>query len=319
MQAGRNATSVNNSIFIGAQAGYAQGAIANVCIIGGAFVSKITQMYVGSGVTHTAPQTVTIQATGGSGTDIAGGGTTIAGGKATGSAAGGSVKIQTSVAGASGSTLQTLADRLEVTAAGNMLFGTTVTKPSASSGPTFCIKSSTGNPTLAGTNAAFFSKDVAGTVEAFAIDSGSAATQLTGHADDAPPAFYEVGPKKGERVGRREIPWRGIVRDGTTYHGLVEWTYEIRRPTGSAKPYTVRESFAQYTARMTADGQMTAEQAATYVPQNVANENTARNTAWQAKRQAWLDELAIWRRKPRSIRGDMPRFHDPKPIPVQVS
>ncbi|OQC35320.1 MAG: hypothetical protein BWX64_02514 [Acidobacteria bacterium ADurb.Bin051] len=55
-----------------------------------------------------------VNATGGSGTDIAGASLTLAGGKGTGNAAGGSVVIQTSAPGASGTTLQTLATRVTV-------------------------------------------------------------------------------------------------------------------------------------------------------------------------------------------------------------
>lgn len=73
------------------------------------------QLYVGAGgTTAAAPASVVVNATGGSGTDIAGASLTLAGGKGTGDAAGGSVVIQTSDPGASGTTLQTLATRVTV-------------------------------------------------------------------------------------------------------------------------------------------------------------------------------------------------------------
>jgi hypothetical protein len=65
-------------------------------------------------VTDNDPNGIAINAAGGSGTNIAGASLTLAGGKGTGNAAGGSVKLQTSVAGASGTTLQTLTDVLSV-------------------------------------------------------------------------------------------------------------------------------------------------------------------------------------------------------------
>ena len=73
--------------------------------------NSITQVYIGSGVTNSTPASFTLNATGGSGTNIAGAALTIAGGKGTGNSAGGDVIEQTSVKGASGTTLQTLGDR----------------------------------------------------------------------------------------------------------------------------------------------------------------------------------------------------------------
>lgn len=82
--------------------------------------------YWGQGVTSTAPDSVfSFNATGGSGTDIAGGGLTLAGGKGTGNAAGGSLFFQTSVGGASGTTLQTQATRLTIAAVGSNITAST--------------------------------------------------------------------------------------------------------------------------------------------------------------------------------------------------
>ncbi len=67
--------------------------------------------YFGNGPVNAAPITATINGTGGSGTDIAGGTIQIAGGQATGNAASGSVKLQTSIVGASSTALQSLVDR----------------------------------------------------------------------------------------------------------------------------------------------------------------------------------------------------------------
>lgn len=73
------------------------------------------QFYIGAGgTTAAAPASVVVNATGGSGTDIAGASLTLAGGKGTGNAAGGNVLIQTSDPGSTGTTLQTLATRITV-------------------------------------------------------------------------------------------------------------------------------------------------------------------------------------------------------------
>lgn len=82
--------------------------------------------------THATPTAVTLNGTGGSGTNIAGGALQIAGGKGTGNAAGGSVKIQASTAGASGTTLQTLATVAEFGPATIGFYGVTpVARPAA--------------------------------------------------------------------------------------------------------------------------------------------------------------------------------------------
>ncbi|MCA9334177.1 tail fiber domain-containing protein, partial [Candidatus Saccharibacteria bacterium] len=70
--------------------------------------TSITNVYVGKGFTNASPANVAINATGGSGTDIAGATITIAGGRGTGSAIGGAINFQTTAAGASGSTARTL-------------------------------------------------------------------------------------------------------------------------------------------------------------------------------------------------------------------
>lgn len=82
---------------------------------------EITDVYIGSGVTNTSPLGVTYNATGGSGTNIAGAALTLAGGKGTGNAVGGSVKLQTSTALTTGTTLQTLVDRMIVNGANKAL------------------------------------------------------------------------------------------------------------------------------------------------------------------------------------------------------
>lgn len=72
--------------------------------------SKRTDIYFGNGVVNTAPVAVTYHGTGGSGTNIVGANIAIAGGKGTGTGTPGCVVIQTSVAGSSGATPQTLSD-----------------------------------------------------------------------------------------------------------------------------------------------------------------------------------------------------------------
>lgn len=93
------------SVAIGSSAS-ASGANEFVC---GATGAEINNVYFGGGKTAVSPSGWSLNGTGGSGTNIAGGSLTLAGGKATGNAVGGSVKLQASTAGSSGTTLQSLA------------------------------------------------------------------------------------------------------------------------------------------------------------------------------------------------------------------
>ena len=89
------------------------------CVIGSSNTTyEINNVYIGDGVTNAAPTSVTIQPTGGSGTDIAGGNFTIAGGRGTGSAVGGAITFQSTIAGASATTLRTLQEKMRMSNVG---------------------------------------------------------------------------------------------------------------------------------------------------------------------------------------------------------
>jgi len=130
-QAGYSVVSGINNVYIGPQAGYSHtgarcifiGAGAgssvpvssqNVCVIGGSGNERIDNYYFGEGYADASPSGYTLNATGGSGTNIAGASATIAGGIGTGTGGGGSVFISTAPAGASGATLNTLVVGLEI-------------------------------------------------------------------------------------------------------------------------------------------------------------------------------------------------------------
>lgn len=82
--------------------------------------NKLAAPY-GAGVTHATPAEVYFNATSGVGTNIAGADLTIAAGRGTGSGTPGKVILATSSTLDSGSTLQTLTDRLRIDSAGNVL------------------------------------------------------------------------------------------------------------------------------------------------------------------------------------------------------
>lgn len=94
---------------------------------------SLTQGYLGGGVTEATPEDFTLNATGGSGSDVAGANLGVAGGKGTGNAAGGAVIFSTSDAGASGSTLQTLTEKCRVPVEGGFQWTGNGTKPTAGS------------------------------------------------------------------------------------------------------------------------------------------------------------------------------------------
>lgn len=87
----------------------------------GSSTSSLTDWYFGKGVTNATPAAVTVNPTGGSGTNIAGVAFAIAGGKATGNAAGGGIEFFTSNAGASGTTLQSLTRKLTINNTGSLI------------------------------------------------------------------------------------------------------------------------------------------------------------------------------------------------------
>lgn len=114
---GRLANAASLSVAIGILS-VAPGANQFVAGSSAANTAWIDNVYFGSGVTDTAPKSVTYNATGGSGANVAGANIAIAGGKGTGTAAGGKVSLYTSPSIASGSTAQTLVERVVVPAKG---------------------------------------------------------------------------------------------------------------------------------------------------------------------------------------------------------
>lgn len=116
----------SNSIAIGRQAA----TTATNQLVIGSTGAAISQGFFGNGVTAAAPQSFTLNATGGSGTDIAGANLLFAGGRGTGTGVGGDILFQTAAAGgATGSSLNALTERMRITSAGNV--GIAVNNPSA--------------------------------------------------------------------------------------------------------------------------------------------------------------------------------------------
>ena len=117
-----NSTVYAGSILIG---NALTGTNFNQLVVGGGNTGTfLSDGYFGNGVTHATPQAFTFQTTGASGTDIAGANLTLAGGKGTGNAAGGALIFSTSDAGSSGATLQSLTEKMRISANGNVGIGT---------------------------------------------------------------------------------------------------------------------------------------------------------------------------------------------------
>jgi len=82
--------------------------------VAGSSTNTITNVFFGGGVTAASPASVVYNATGGSGTDIAGATLTLAGGKGTGTGLPGNLIFQTSTVLTTGTTLQSLATRATI-------------------------------------------------------------------------------------------------------------------------------------------------------------------------------------------------------------
>jgi hypothetical protein len=78
----------------------------------GSIVSSVTDLYLGEGTQSASPQDYTLHQAGAWGSDVAAGDFYIAGGRSTGNATPGRIILQTSTVGASGTTLQSLANRI---------------------------------------------------------------------------------------------------------------------------------------------------------------------------------------------------------------
>jgi len=93
--------------------------------------SPILTAHFGRGPTSATPQVLSLNATGGSGTDIAAGALQIAGGRSTGNATAGILELRTGTPGVSGTSAQTLATRLTISDT-DATFTLPVTAPSIS-------------------------------------------------------------------------------------------------------------------------------------------------------------------------------------------
>ena len=126
----------NNSVVIGMSASDASNSQSIVIgssavatapnqLVVGSGTTAIGQGYFGNGVTNTSPQNFTLNATGGSGSNITGADFAFAAGRGTGTGAGGALIFQTAAAGGAGSTLNGLSERARLTPAGNFGIGDT--------------------------------------------------------------------------------------------------------------------------------------------------------------------------------------------------
>ena len=107
----------------------------------GAYVQNA---YIGSGITDTTPQSVTLNATGGSGTNIAGASLSLAGGAGTGSANGGNINFEIAAPGTSGSSANSLSTVVQISGAN----GSAQFKNAVNSTTSFQVQNALGNSVL---------------------------------------------------------------------------------------------------------------------------------------------------------------------------
>lgn len=91
------------------------------------------------------------------------------------------------------------AERMRITGAGDVLIGTT-TAPSANNGSVMVFGDNTADPTMGSNTAGVYGKDVAGTVELFAVDEAANATQLSPHDDEGNWVYHSYNLKTRRRV-----------------------------------------------------------------------------------------------------------------------
>ena len=220
--AGGNITTGDNNIILGRGAD-PSGATASNEFVAGSALAAITNVYFGEGPLDATPLAYTINGGGGSGTNIAGAALQLAGGRATGNAAGGSIVFQTSDAGASGTTLQSLTTKMTLTAAGNLGIGDTspdyLLELSAAVGSDSTFSLSDGDvahglTTVAETDVWARILPVSSTVGGAAIggitDASGVALQMVGTIGstdpvDTTPAVWIVGRKSNGTTGVADL------------------------------------------------------------------------------------------------------------------
>ena len=106
--------------------GYGAKALTSNQFVVGSTDAPITQLYLGKGIISSSPQDLTINTTGGDGSNKAGGNMLLAGGIGTGTGAGGYIAFKTaSASSTSGSFQNTLSERMRITSDGYVGIGTT--------------------------------------------------------------------------------------------------------------------------------------------------------------------------------------------------
>ena len=233
MRTGNTGTGFTYSIAIG----YHADATASNQMVVGSVEAPITAMYLGEGVTSATPQDLTINATGGSGTNIAAGDLILAGGRSTGDADPGNIILQTSTVGASGSTLQTLATRATLSdnkitfvdgfdvALGNT--GFLIFDKASGNG----IKVNTATP-------GFPWRDLLGDV--FARNTGASKPALATYRDTLTEYQFAAGD---EEYFKYHIPHDYVA--GTHLHLHVHWSHNATTVTGGTITLEYEISYAK--------------------------------------------------------------------------
>jgi hypothetical protein len=173
---------------------------------------QITNVYFGSGKTDAAPVSYTINGTGGSGTDVAGGTLNLAGGRGTGTGAGGNVVLRVAPAGTTGTALNALVDVVTISpATQNVLI--TATAP----GLKGLVVKATTSPTA---NRQEW-QDSAGTPDCTVSENGYFTTRKTAAPADAELSNSEVALWLDATAGRPWVRWKAKDSAGTVFAGRV--------------------------------------------------------------------------------------------------
>lgn len=190
--------------------------------------------------------------------------------------------------------------RLLLDNAGNMMLGPAPgVEPTAGGGIVFVFQDNAGDPTMASNTAGGYAKDVAGTVERFAIDEAGNVAQLTSHPQDAPAAFYLPGD---------ELP-AYIQKSFNIYLGKFEWF----RPSTSLQAY---ETFAAYNARrslVSGHPEFMVQRDWTEQQEIQVARSEAEHADWQAASDLNAAESAAWEAGDQTDPEPEP-FEEPEPV-----
>lgn len=229
-------TNVSHTIALGAGSTSAGPTpTGNNQFVAGSNNSPMTNVFFGKGPVNASPTSWTLNGTGGTGTNIVGGNVLIAPGKSTGNAAPAAVIIQSTAAGASGATAQTLTDTVDIRNSRVSITGSVNITPTSGTGINTVTVYRAGSTTQAA-----LLGSASGVSYLTSYIAGSGGSLSLGYSSDG---TTHVGTMYGTVAGNWGI---GIESFGTS----AAKVFSIAN--GTAPGSSIADSFQQYSADISA-------------------------------------------------------------------